>query len=214
MESGHHIISLSLGGPAKPSGLAVLEPRSVYWHPKGNESELDYENHFDVVWLQRFGVGYTFPAIVARVREAASEKQLMRGSTLLVDITNTGEPPLRLFRDQGLYPEPFRVTGAGESAYRDDGTQVLSTQDMRSAALVALQSDRIEVADDLELGPTLLTDLQAYDPNAKDQLVDLVSAVAVAVWWGERLAWSDDVAARMLPEEEEDETGRCATTGY
>ena len=76
MESGHHIISVSLGGPAKPTGLAVLEPKSDYWHPKGNEAELESQNLYAVVWLERLAAGRAYPAIVARVRQLAAEKRL------------------------------------------------------------------------------------------------------------------------------------------
>ena len=91
MESGHHIISLSLGGPAKPTGLAVIEPRSEYWHPKGNESELDWQNCYEIIHLERLAAGRAYPAIVARARESASHKRLARGSTLLVAASGTRE---------------------------------------------------------------------------------------------------------------------------
>ncbi len=220
MESGHHIISVSLGGPGKPSGLAVIEPRSEYWHPKGDESELDCENHFGVLWLERLAAGRPYPAIVARVREMAAARRLTRGCSLLIDITATGQSPLRLFEDQGLYPEPVEVTNATDAAYHN-GIQQLPRRDMISAAQVALQSDRLKVSSELELAATLVTDLQAYDPTLagpaarSGQNDDLVIAVAVAVWWGERLQWNHEIADRMLPEDDDpDETGRSPITGY
>ena len=220
MESGHHIISVSLGGPTKPSGLAVIEPRSKYWYPKGNESELGFENHFDVVWLQRFPAGEAYPYIVSAVREVASQRRLARDSTLLVDITNTGTAPLGLFDNQGLYPETFRVTDTGQSARQTDGTQVLASSDMISAGHVALQTDRLHAAKTLDLASSVITDLQAFDPDASDKgrPVDLVFAVAMAVWWGETMVWSDEVAASMLPEDDDfvspGSQGRSMTTGY
>lgn len=219
MESGHHVISLSLGGVTGPTGLAVIEPKSKYWHPKGDESQLDYANHYEVVWLERLAAGRAYPAIVARVRELSAARRLSRGCSLLVDISVVGQSPLRLFEDQGLYPEPIEVTNATDAAY-SDGVQHLSRRDMIGAAQVAFQSNRLEVSSKLELAAALLADLQAFDPTLagpaarSGQNDDLVTAVAVAVWWADRLRWNDDVAERMVPEEYRDETGRSAVTGY
>ena len=210
MQSGHHIISVSLGGPGKPSGLVVVEPRSKYFHPKGDESRLEWDNHYDVRWLERLAAERSYPAIVARIRECASARRLTaRDCSLLVDITATGRAPLRLFEDQGLYPEPIEVMSAGDAAYHND-LQQLPARDMIGAVQVAFQSRRIEVSDKLELAATLLTDLQAFDPTATSPAArasrndDLVTAVAIAVWWGERLQWNEEIADRMLPYDDDD----------
>lgn len=222
MRSGHHIISVSLGGAGSPTGLAVIEPRSAYWHPKGNESEIDYKNYFDVLWLERLDAGRPFPAIVARVRKIASERQLARGYDILVDITRTGSAPLRLFEDLGLhYVQPVEITNTAEATYQN-GIQYLPRRDMIGTAQVALQDDKLKVSDGLDLAATLLTDLQAFDPTMTGRAAetgrndDLVTAVAIAVWWADRLHWNEEVADRMLPDDDDyvDETGRSFMTGY
>ncbi len=51
---------------------------------------------------------------------------------------------------------------------------------------------------------TLVSDLQAFDPKpvARNsdlrggRNADLVLALAVALWWGDRLTWNDDVGRR------------------
>ena len=91
---------------------------------------------------------------------------------------------------------------------------------MIGEAKVALQSDRLKVSSELALAATLVTDLQAFDPTVAgtaagtDQIDDLVSAVAIAVWWGDRLQWNEGTADSMLSEEQYDDTGRDAITGY
>ena len=59
-------------------------------------------------------------------------------------------------------------------------------------------------------------DFRRAGPAARSgQIDDLVIAVATAVWWGERLQWIHDIADRMLQEDDDyDDTGRNATTGY
>ena len=43
-----------------------------------------------------------------------------------------------------------------------------------------------------------------------------MTAVAIAVWWADRLHWNEEVADGMLPEDDQwrDETGRSFMTGY
>ena len=44
---------------------------------------------------------------------------------------------------------------------------------------------------------------------------DLVFAVAVAVWWGERLQWNEDIAEQMLVADDlAADMGRSEITGY
>ncbi len=113
------------------------------------------------------------------------------------------------------------MTNATDAPYQN-GIQHLPQRDMIGAAQVALQSDRLKFASELELAPALVTDLQAFDPTlagsvAKTgQNTDLVTAVATAVWWGDRLQWSEEVADRMLPDDDDqlDDPTRSAIGGY
>ena len=95
-----------------------------------------------------------------------------------------------------------------------DGVQRIPQRDMIGAAQVALQSDRLKVSSELVLAATLVTDLQAFDLTVADQNDDLVNAVAITVWWGDRLQWNEETADSMLSEEQYDDTGRDAITGY
>ena len=57
----------------------------------------------------------------------------------------------------------------------------------------------------MELAKTLVSDLQAFDPKPimrnpdlrGGRNSDLVLALAVALWWGDRLTWDDDIIDRM-----------------
>lgn len=222
MRNGHHLISVSLGGTVGPTGLAVIEPRSEYWHPKGNESELDWTNHYTVFWLERFDPGRPSSAIAARVRAIAADQQLGHGYDVLVDITKTGSTAVRSLEDLGVrYVTPIETTNADAAAYHN-GTERVPFRDVIGAAHVALQDDRLRAAPDLDLAATVLRDLLACDPNTKGRTTeagqsdDLMIAVAMAVWWGERLQWNEEVAERMLPEDDDgyDDTGRSEMTGY
>ena len=44
----------------------------------------------------------------------------------------------------------------------------------------------------------------------------IVTALAVAVWWADRLQWSEEIADRMLPQEDDYDwgQGRSPVDGY
>ena len=200
MRSDHHIVSLSLGTMAEPSALVVVEPVTKVWHPKDGQRYRDSENHFNVTWLERFPAGRPIPAVVARVCEVVSDKRLAKKCTVLLDITSTGIAPRRVFESRGLYPNPIDLISTGAEEYTK-GTQRVPLRNVIGAAQVLLQTNRLHVASALELAETLVSDLQAFDPKPIErnpnlrggQNADLVLALAVALWWGDKLTWNDDV---------------------
>ena len=68
MEAGQHIVSLSLGTVAEPSAVVVIDPRTEFERPE-DEDKVDFENYFEVVWLERFPAGHPIPAVASRVSE-------------------------------------------------------------------------------------------------------------------------------------------------
>ncbi len=203
MQSGQHIVSLSLGTVAEPSGLVVVDPRTKLEEPNDKDGRRDWENHFNVVWTERFPAGRPIPAVVARVSELVSDKRLAKKCSTLLDITSTGAAPLRVFQNPGLYPVPIDLTNTGAEEYTN-GMHRVPLRDVIGAAQVVLQTARLKVAHALELAETLVSDLQAFDPKpiARNpdlrggQNADLVLALAIALWWGDKLTWNDDVGRR------------------
>ena len=204
MEAGQHIVSLSLGTAAEPSAVAVLEPRTEFERrPKDQNRKRDWENHFDVVHLDRFPAGHPIPAVVTSVSELVSGERLAKNCHLLLDITSTGAAPVRVFESSGLYPESIDLTNTG-SEDRSGGVRRVPLRDVIGATQVVLQTRRLKVAKSLELASTLIGDLQSYDPKLADRGLDLrggrnsdlVLAVAVGLWWADDLMWGDDDAER------------------
>ncbi len=181
MQPGQHIISLSLGTPAEPSAVAMVDPRTEF-------ENKDRVNHFDVRHLKRFPADYPISTIAARVEKMMSDKRLAKNCHLLLDITLTGPAPERVFENRGLDLESFDLAKT-ETAERD----------VIGAAQVAQQTNRLHVAKDLELASTLASDILSYDPKPAARGLDLrggrnndlVLAVSVAIWWGDDLTWGD-----------------------
>ncbi len=195
------ILSLNLGSGGVSSGLAVVEPKPV---ARKSDKEASAPGHdeavtFEVIWLERFGAERRYPAIIGRVAEIVAARQLGQRYSLLVDITATGRPPLKLFEDRGQYPHALQVVAGTEETYAK-GIQSVPRRDMVSAAQMLLQSNKLLVAADLEFARDLVADLQAFDPKpppagqALHRNEDLVRAVAIAVWWGARQTWNLDIA--------------------
>ncbi len=201
MRDCEFILSLSLGSGGASSGLAVVEPKPVARKSGKEESAPAHDEvvTFEVIWLERFGADRRYPAIIARVVEIVAARQLGRRYSLLVDITATGRPPLKLLEDRGQYPRALQVVAGTEETYVS-GVQSVPRRDMVSVVQVLLQSNRLQVAADLEFARDLVADLQAFDPQpppagqAPHRNEDLVRAVALAVWWGDRQAWHTDIS--------------------
>ncbi len=199
MKAGQHIVSLSLGGVAEPSAVVVIEPRTEFGRPEKQGKKRDSENHFDVIWLERFPAGRPIPAVVARVSELVSGERLATNCHLLLDITSLGAAPLRVFESRGLYPQPIELTNTG-SEDRSGGVERVPLRDVVGAAQVVLQTNRLKVARALDLASTLVGDLQSFDPKPAARGLDLrggrnsdlVLALAVALWWADDLTWGDD----------------------
>ena len=216
VKSGHCVISICLGGSLGPTGLVIVEPKSIYSHPRGDQTRLEWDNHFAVRWLERLPSGCEYLAILSRIRELTSQRRIGRDPSILMDISATGLAAVRFFEDQGYFPIPFRVSDAGASSFQD-AVRIVPRKDMITAAQIAIQSSRLQVSTDLELAATLITDLEGFNPEApaKSQHGDLVIGVAMILWWGERMQWSEEVAEDMLSDGDDlADYDRSDVTGY
>ena len=218
MNSYDSIISLSLGTVAEPSGLVVVKPWSSKYPPAGRLPEAEVGTYFDVVEIERFPAGRPLPAIINRISEIASDKRVSRESIILLDISSVGTAPLRAFQTRGMYPAAIDLTNANAEGYVNDA-QCAPLRDVIGTAQVVLQTARLTVAKGLDLAETLVSDLQAFNPKpiARNpdlrggRNADLVLALAVALWWGDRLRWDDDM---LLDDDEPEYTGRSIMGGY
>jgi hypothetical protein len=87
------------------------------------------------------------------------------------------------------------------AAARVPSVQRVPLRDVVGAAQVILQTARLQVASGLDLASTLVTDLIGFDPKPVargmdlrgGRNADLVLALAVALWWGDRFRWDDEM---------------------
>ena len=202
MQKGSHVVSVSLGTVAEPSGLVVVDPRTQFSEPNeeydleevysrrnaGYGRRRESENYFNVTWIKRFPAGYPIPEVVAQVSRLVSDKLLAKKCSLLLDITSTGAAPVKVFESRGLYPTAIELTNtAAEGKVGSSKRAPLSG--VIGAAQVIVQTRRLHVADKLQHASTLAGDLTSVDPKLVARSsdlqggrnADLILALAVAL---------------------------------
>ncbi len=226
MESGHHIISLDLGFAGEPTALGVVKPRTEYWHRNPLGRELEHANHFDVVHLERFQASVGYPQVVHRLKAMVSDRKRIPDCTVLVNTSSSGPAPLKLFVERNLLHYPFTVINSAVESWRGQ-TEAVPKRTIIGVTITLLQADRLRISSGLDLGKALFDEManfrmrappadtiEAMRENPDD---DLVFAVALACWWGDRLTWNEEIAEDMLEPEDDEmwaEHGRDGTTGY
>jgi hypothetical protein len=194
--SVRYFAGLDLGQSQDFTALAVLERTAEADEDGCGRPPFSYA----VRHLERFPPGTPFTEVGARSAALLAEPPL-RHATLVVDQTGVGAPVLELLRQSGLRAglRPVTVT-SGHAAQPDGrGGWLVPKAVLVSTLQVLLQSRRLRVAGSLAEAETLakelanfrakVTTLAAGDPLAawrEGAHDDLVLAIAIAAWEGER----------------------------
>jgi hypothetical protein len=209
-----YFLGLSLAPPAAPTGLAVLSrspARDAAGAPRLDHNG-DAVGRYAVVHLGRAAAGTPYPDVVRAVADLLARPGALRDAgapPLAVDATAVGRPVVDLVLDARLPAgvTPVSLTAGGAPA-RDvwrggrGSASVPSYRvpkpDLIAGVQAALQSGRLAVAKGLDHGETLRKELLGFRPAASlapdpdspawrdDGPSDLVWAVALALWLGER----------------------------
>jgi hypothetical protein len=191
---GWFFAGLDLGQAHQFTALAVLE-KTYAPDPRNDRYDL---SHYDVRHLERFPPGTQYAVMFDRLSEMFGDDQLA-GSILAVDQTGVGEPVMKLLRGSGVDAEfePITIT-AGHQATYDAGIWMVPKKELVGVLQVLLQGRRLRVAPTMGEAQTLVRELTNFRAKvtvatAEVELDwregahdDLVLAVAVAAWEGER----------------------------
>jgi len=187
-----YLLGLDLGQAADYSALAIARRREE----RGVSS-------YTLPWLERFPLGTSYPAIVAavvaRVRQLATQEPATP-RVLVVDATGVGRPVVDLLRQARPAARLVAVTITGGDAATHDGPQWrVPKRELVSTAQVFLQGRRLAIAAALPEAATLTRELLAFQVKISAETAhdsygawregahdDLVLAVALALWAGER----------------------------
>ena len=214
------VMGLDLGQATDPSALAILRESPVSGADgriaRDHRGELLFR--YDCLHLERFPLGTEYPAIIGRVEELVRSPKLQR-SRLVIDATGAGRPVVDLFFNSRMPAEITPLTITAGSEVREDRWNRTGNRaywvpkiELVSTVQSLLQTRRLRVVPRLALADVLkreLLDFQvkvtasanetfgAWREHAHD---DLVLAVAMAAWLGERQTSQPFIAAsRRFP---------------
>lgn len=153
---------------------------------------------YDCRHLERLKLGTPYPAVAERVGAMLATPELRGRTTLVVDATGVGRPVVDMLVRLQLRPVPITITGGDKPTTDGSGWRV-PKRDLVGAVQVLLQTERIRFAAALPTVPALVQELLAFRVKISADTAhdsygawregahdDLVLAVAVAVWYGER----------------------------
>ncbi len=142
-------------------------------------------------------LGTSYPDVATHVKTLLDTPPLKGKTQLVVDATGVGRPVVDMLIQQGLEPIAITITG-GDQVVFEKGWRV-PKRDLVGCVQILLQTSRLKFAEQIPAVPALVQELLAFrvkiDPlTAHDSYGawregahdDLVLAVAVAAWWGQR----------------------------
>jgi hypothetical protein len=193
------IVGLDLGKAQDFTALAVLS-RPVL---TGHEPKTHRQPAYDVPHLQRFPLGTPYPEIVDRVM-ALLRSPPLRGCMLVVDQTGVGGPVVDMLTDamQGRVTCSFcgiTITSGHAVTTDSNGQFRVPKKELIASVQVLLQTRRMRILRTLPEAAVLVRELENYRVKITEaanetfgawregQHDDLVLAVALAAWMGERM---------------------------
>lgn len=149
--------------------------------------------------LQRFPLRTAYPAIVTQVDNLVRRPELLTQTLLAVDHTGVGVAVMNMLEDAHLPCPLFGITIHGGDTVTSEGAYFrVPKRELISLTQVLLQSERLKIAQALPEASLLVKELLDYrvkidtrtahdSYNAREGAHDdLVLAVALACWAGER----------------------------
>ena len=181
------ILGLDLGQAADRSALAILE-----------QPDLKKPRTYCVRHLERFEMGTPYPSVVSRLKEILKRPELEH-SLLAVDMTGVGRPVVDLLKQAALEVRIWPITiTSGKSPSCDGYSYSVPKRDLVAVLQVLLQTRRLKIAKGLPVAAELMRELsdfrskftesanEVFGPEKSSQHDDLVLALALAAWSGER----------------------------
>ncbi len=202
MDSGF-LLGLDLGQAVDASALAVLEKQMV-----------EGVRHYFCRALRRWELGTKYTKIVEDVGRVVDREPLARlvptknawnvwrdepaRSTLVIDGTGVGRPVVDMFAQArpNAYVRPVMITTGRNESYKDGYFHVPKSI-LVSTVVALLEQERLKFAPTIKEAATLIKEMRDYRVKVTDSANetfaaregandDLIMAVAIACWFGER----------------------------
>ena len=203
-----YYMGLDLGQSQDYTALSCLEQRIVIEQPGDRKTR-----HYRLMGLKRWPLKTAYPVIVHELRELVARPPL-RDCKLMVDQTGVGKAVVDMLRSHyamaGERPEakhglpvvlrPVLITSGHQTTMGDDGAWHVPKKELVSVVQTLLQGRRIDRADNLPVADLAMKELgtfkvkvtaagnESFEAWRERDHDDLVLAVALAAWAGERYA--------------------------
>ena len=143
-----------------------------------------------------------YPRIAERLIQISTTPPFLGGCHLVVDSTGVGRPVIDLLRAGPVPPVGVSITG-GQHPHGGGRAYTVPKRDLISAAVLAFQSGRLQIAAGADHAETLVKELTAFQVKISaagndtysapsGQHDDLVLALAIGLWWGDLLQARQD----------------------
>jgi hypothetical protein len=154
---------------------------------------------YHVRHLERPPLGTKYPAVVERVRAIMATPPLGKDTPLVLDKTGVGTAVADMFAAAGMRPWAVTITG-GDEVIRDGAYHTkVPKRELVGNLVMLFQSERLRIAEGLVDASVLVNELvnfkvkvnlatghDSYEAWRESVHDDLVLAVALACWHGER----------------------------
>lgn len=147
--------------------------------------------------------GVSYPMIARRIKDITISPLISRDYILVVDATGVGIPVIDMMREQDLFPIGISITGGNVVTLSEFGYNV-PKRDIVVNMQVVFQTERIRIAEELELAGTFRDQLKHY--TTPDKLTargkqtfgndaevgndDLVTSAGIVLWYAEKVLGS------------------------
>jgi hypothetical protein len=193
-----HFVGLDLGQAQDFTALAVLERPFVNLNtPPTQRRPVNALRH-----LRRLPLGTPYPEVVQEILKLLRAPTLA-GALLVVDQTGVGRPVVDMLADKLRNQVtarllPITITGGHMVTMADPSSVHVPKKELISTLQVLLQTRRLQIARSLLDAPILIRELENYrikitaarnevfEPWREGQHDDLVLAVTLAAWAGEK----------------------------
>lgn len=213
-----YLIGLDIGQMQDPTAIAIIEQSeravaddaldlsTVHPIPTGANSMRIARTRveYDVVHLERMPLGTSYPAVVDRVAKMLLSSVLVGNHVLIVDQTGVGRAVVDMLDAAQLYPVGVTITNGDAESHEEKRWDRLRVpkRDLVAAVQVLLQSQRLRIVPRLKDTKTLVQELKGFKVkvttagndtygNWRDgEHDDMVLAVALAAWYGEKIGFA------------------------
>jgi hypothetical protein len=187
-------IGLDLGQAQDPTAVAILERIPVKLPPGTHPSRDVYR--YQCEHIERLPLGTRYPDIVDFTAKLLQWPEIKQNeSTLVIDATGVGAPVADLFTQARIPFTGVIITG-GDTVNREGSMYRVPKRILVSTLQVILQGERLDIAPHSER-EALLAEMQNFRVSVTEAANDtyggrsgthddMVLAVALAAWIGER----------------------------